>query len=252
MSTKTKKKRAKNRTPLSSSSSSVLSGVDEQGKVEKSVEEAPEDVASLEDNSNSLTKQPEDPTYAASGEVTVPSSATVPSSVPEEFKGRPGGKKSKKRKAKKVSDMKPLSAQACNSSVSKEEKSFTFEEQLGWCIDQLELGLLRHNVTRAQRESNEKNIRTLRSSKVPIPKKRQLMRSLFGDYRSKMLTTPFSGGSGTSAKQPHMNLVERETAQDCGKFYKHSHSKARLLLKGTEESCTEQQQLFRFNFEVDS
>ena len=77
-------------------------------------------------------------------------------------------KKSRKRKAKKTSDMKSGLSQVSNLS----ECSFTFEEQVEWCIGQLELGLLRPDASKAQKDSNEKNIKTLRSLKVPVPRKR--------------------------------------------------------------------------------
>ena len=161
-----------------------------------------------------------------------------------------GGKKSKKRKKKASASMNP--DVPSSESSTNEDKSFTFEEQVEWCIGQLELGLHRHDATKAQKDLNEKNIRTLRSLKVPIPRKRQLMRSLFGDYRSKMMTTPLPETS-IRAKGPHVSIVEREVAEDCGKFFKHKHSHT-MLLNATEgvNGNSEKQERFRFNFVINS
>ena len=164
--------------------------------------------------------------------------------------GHSSGKKSKKNHKKKASAVKRHSE--VPSQPDKEDKSFTFEEQVEWCIGQLELGLHRRDATKAQKDSNEKNIRTLRSLKVPMPRKRQLMRSLFGDYRSKMMATPLSEAS-TRAKEPCMKVVERDIAEGCGKFFKYKHSHA-TLLNGTEglNDCSERQKPFCFDFVIDS
>ena len=165
------------------------------------------------------------------------------------------GKKPKKKHKKKASAVNPHSdvpGASEPSPVPNEDKSFTFEEQVEWCIGQLELGLHRHDATKAQKESNEKNIRTLRSLKVPMPRKRQLMRSLFGDYRSKMMATPLPE-TGTRAKEPCVSVVERKVAEDCGRFFKHKRSST-ALMNSTEgyNGHIEEQEQFRFNFEINS
>ena len=161
------------------------------------------------------------------------------------------GKKSKKKHKKKASaSMNPHSTDVPVSESTEEEKSFTFEEQVEWCIGQLELGLHRRDATKAQKDSNERNIRTLRSLKVPMPRKRQLMRSLFGDYHSKMMTAPLPEGNNTRAKRPCLNVVEREIAEDCGKFFKHKHSSTGLMRDVERHSdCSEP---FRFDFVINN
>ena len=162
-----------------------------------------------------------------------------------------GGKKSKKkRKMKAPASMNPHSTDVPVSESTEEEKSFTCEEQVEWCIGQLELGLHRRDATKAQKDSNERNIRTLRSLKVPMPRKRQLMRSLFGDYRSKMMTTPLPEGNSARAKGPCLNAVEREVAEGCGKFFKHKHSCTGLMsdVEGHSD-CSEP---FRFDFVINN
>lgn len=177
----------------------------------------------------------------------------VPVAVPEQVtNGHSSGKKSKKKHKKKASAVKPRSADVSAPESTNEDRTFTFEEQVEWCIGQLELGLHRRDATKAQKDSNEKNIRTLRSLKVPLPRKRQLMRNLFGDYRSKMVTTPLPE-AGAQAKEPGVTAVEREVAEDCGRFFKHKHSHTALTNAAEGlNSCYEEQEPFRFDFVINS
>ncbi|XP_048408282.1 UPF0488 protein C8orf33 homolog [Stegostoma tigrinum] len=77
-----------------------------------------------------------------------------------------------------------------NSTTSGAEPCLTSEEQLrrevDWCIEQLELGLRTQKAKPKQAEQAIRALRTLRSEKAPLVKKRQMMRSIFGDYRKKM------------------------------------------------------------------
>ncbi|XP_020391353.1 UPF0488 protein C8orf33 homolog [Rhincodon typus] len=77
-----------------------------------------------------------------------------------------------------------------NSTTSGEEQCLSSEEQLrrevDWCIEQLELGLRTQKAKPKQAEQAVRALRTLRSEKAPLVKKRQVMRSIFGDYRKKM------------------------------------------------------------------
>eukprot|EP00123_Amoebidium_parasiticum_P019564 comp26858_c0_seq1/m.47122 comp26858_c0_seq1/g.47122 ORF comp26858_c0_seq1/g.47122 comp26858_c0_seq1/m.47122 type:complete len:214 (-) comp26858_c0_seq1:77-718(-) len=61
-----------------------------------------------------------------------------------------------------------------------------YEAELSWCCMQLELGLQLQKPNRAQKEAAEKALRALKSSKATVVKKRQLMHTMFGDYRAKM------------------------------------------------------------------
>lgn len=58
--------------------------------------------------------------------------------------------------------------------------------ELDWCVEQLEMGLQRQKSTAKQVEESLRAIKTLRSEKAPLVKKRQVMRAMFGDYRRKM------------------------------------------------------------------
>ncbi|XP_055390353.1 UPF0488 protein CG14286 [Condylostylus longicornis] len=66
------------------------------------------------------------------------------------------------------------------------EADCQFELELCWCIQQLENSLSSGKLNDKQIQATEKTIKTLKSSTQPVIKKRQLMRSTFGDYRAKM------------------------------------------------------------------
>jgi len=145
----------------------------------------------------------------------------------------------------------------------------TFEQELDWCIGQLRLGLMRPNAKTHQKEENERYIKTLSSSKTPLPKKRQIMRNLFGDYRAKMKTHPIL----ESPKEPEINCVEKDSLELTGKFYKFSAALAHKAIKSelkSDDACRDSKNLdrttchtasdgfgsdgrgFCFNFEIDS
>ncbi|XP_049292046.1 UPF0488 protein CG14286 isoform X1 [Anopheles funestus] len=75
---------------------------------------------------------------------------------------------------------------APNASQSEEDRQFELE--LYWCIQQLESSLslpyMRENNKKM--EETTKLIKTLKSGSQPIIRKRQIMRTTYGDYRSKM------------------------------------------------------------------
>ncbi|XP_041063378.1 UPF0488 protein C8orf33 homolog [Carcharodon carcharias] len=77
-----------------------------------------------------------------------------------------------------------------NSAAHGEGQCLSSDEQLrrevDWCIEQLELGLRTQKVKQKQADGALHALRTLRSEKAPLVKKRQVMRSIFGDYRKKM------------------------------------------------------------------
>ncbi|KAM9336842.1 UPF0488 protein C8orf33 homolog [Symphorus nematophorus] len=106
---------------------------------------------------------------------------------------RSKAKKKKKSGKKKPSDSaesqqpKPSSAEG---SQGGEDAELSAEEQLNrqldWCIEQLELGMRSQKATPKQKEEASRALKTLRSSKAPLVKKRQVMRTMTGDYRKKM------------------------------------------------------------------
>lgn len=117
-----------------------------------------------------------------------PSALKEVSSPPEPSKT----KKKKKSGKKKASDsteaqQEPSSAEASqrgeDAELSAEEQ---LKRQLDWCIEQLELGMRSSKGTTKQKEEASRALKTLRSSKAPLAKKRQVMRTMGGDYRKKM------------------------------------------------------------------
>ena len=117
-------------------------------------------------------------------------------------------------------------------------KRSSFEEELAWCIRQLELGLLRDKVTSAQRNESEQLIRKLSSEKTPLPRKRQLMRTVFGDYRTAMKKSPLQ--SLPAVAEVAIESVKGKRLDEMGRFYRHR----------TETIGTKSENEFKFNFVV--
>lgn len=105
--------------------------------------------------------------------------------------------KAKKKKKKKTGNKTPSdgaepqqSQGSAEGSQGGEDAELSAEEQLNrqldWCIEQLELGMRSPKGTPKQKEEASRALKTLRSSKAPLAKKRQVMRAMTGDYRKKM------------------------------------------------------------------
>uniref|UniRef100_A0A667I6Q6 Uncharacterized protein n=1 Tax=Lynx canadensis TaxID=61383 RepID=A0A667I6Q6_LYNCA len=133
---------------------------------------------------------------------------------PERGEGDAASKKQKKKKTRngasvasgggRVSE-KPCSEEA---PLSAEAQAEQLARELAWCVEQLELGLKMQRPSQKQKEQALGAIRTLRSERTPLPRKRQLMRSLFGDYRLRWKPSgerPF-GFSGLQPAQPRCGL----------------------------------------------
>ena len=158
-------------------------------------------------------------------------------------------------------DAKEVSAQMYNTSAEHQNSAVTdhstFEQELNWCIGQLELGLVRPNATKRQKEDNERHIKILSSSKTHLPRKRQIMKNLFGDYRTKMKTQPLPDRF-QSMKKPEISSVEKETMETTGVFYKLStaHKSPRSELTSANpkslRTTTGFGNEFRFNFQINS
>lgn len=101
-------------------------------------------------------------------------------------------KKIKKKKKKgEGKDSQQQEMKGTTEGTSKQESTeLTPDEQLNreldWCIEQLELGLKTQKTSSKQREEASRALKTLRSTKAPLVKKRQVMRAVSGDYRKKM------------------------------------------------------------------
>lgn len=65
------------------------------------------------------------------------------------------------------------------------ESTRQFEIELCWCVQQFQLTIDSGKLNPKQIQDTEKNIKKLKGS-APLIQKRQLMRTSFGDYRTKM------------------------------------------------------------------
>nr|KAF6276848.1 hypothetical protein mPipKuh1_001891 [Pipistrellus kuhlii] len=121
-----------------------------------------------------------------------------PARIDDTSRGRPVGgdgdaasKKQNKKKSRKGASVSNGPGKACEKpspepSPSPEAQAEQLARELAWCVEQLELGLRMQSPSPKQKEQAVVAIRTLRSGRTPLPRKRQLMRSLFGDYRAQM------------------------------------------------------------------
>ncbi|GAA6227964.1 UPF0488 protein C8orf33 homolog [Lates japonicus] len=112
-------------------------------------------------------------------------------SSPPELSAQDKAKKKKKKSGKKkASDTTEAPQKPAEGSQEGEDTELSAEEQLNrqldWCIEQLELGMRSQKGTPKQKEEASRALKTLRSSKAPLVKKRQVMRAMTGDYRKKM------------------------------------------------------------------
>ncbi|KAJ1098117.1 hypothetical protein NDU88_003233 [Pleurodeles waltl] len=96
----------------------------------------------------------------------------------------------KRKKKKRVPSEKELEGTEAKKESQSGENNEHGDEQLrrevDWCIEQLELGLKRQRSTQNQADEVLRAVKILRSEKAALVKKRQIMRSMLGDYRKKM------------------------------------------------------------------
>jgi hypothetical protein len=105
--------------------------------------------------------------------------------VEEEKKLTKNQKQKQRRKARKAR--------------AKGEEESNPEEELKWCINQIQLGIDCNKLDSEQCNGTNKKIvkesnsalAILKSDKEPIVKKRQLMHTIFGDYRKLMKNPKF-------------------------------------------------------------
>ncbi|KAM3916145.1 UPF0488 protein C8orf33 homolog isoform 1-T2 [Leptodactylus fuscus] len=141
-------------------------------------------------------------------------------------------KKKKKSKAKNVvtpmqSKVEERSGNVDPAPSQKEEPKSGADDlrrELDWCVEQLEIGLQRQKSTPKQVEEALRAIKTLRSEKVPLVKKRQVMRVMFGDYRQKMEEERIKQLRlmQTAAKSAKMTKVTRTARQNSSKVFRNS------------------------------
>ena len=136
-------------------------------------------------------------------------------------------KRKKKKKPSDSSSSDRLSSAASTASTvvagaTDSSPQSTFQEELQWCISQLEIGLSRTDATKSQKQENEKYIRTLRSEKTPLPRKRQIMKSLFGNYRTRMQREPVPQQFKTLDSVPGVSSGKNSAECGGGRFFRRS------------------------------
>ncbi|XP_066432559.1 UPF0488 protein C8orf33 homolog isoform X2 [Eleutherodactylus coqui] len=120
----------------------------------------------------------------------------------------------------------------------------TFEDELEWCIHQLETGLLRRNPTPRQVADTQRVLGVLRSQKTPFVKKRQVMNQVFGNYRLKMAEEKHV--QEQAANNPPEPRIQEVTTQDTQSVAYRKSSKD--VQSGTGHSVTHSSNDFTFNF----
>ncbi|XP_054126934.1 UPF0488 protein C8orf33 homolog isoform X2 [Melozone crissalis] len=147
--------------------------------------------APKEDRSHVTSKMPQTETAPADEAMTEKSTGGGAAKKKKKKKQKAPVSKNKteETEASRKAKVEPSSCKITDTS-HQDEKTSQSDEQLwkevDWCVNQLELGLKTQKPTPKQAEEALRAIRTLRSDKAPLVKKRQLMRAMFGDYRKKM------------------------------------------------------------------
>ncbi|XP_048350136.1 uncharacterized protein LOC125431414 [Sphaerodactylus townsendi] len=157
---------------------------------------------------------------------------------PKETSAAAAGRSSKRKKRKKqpskiepnqnVNEDNRLRVKAtCDQTEMCQQPDEQLKREVDWCVEQLELGLKTQKPTPKQVDEMLRAIKTLRSEKAILAKKRQIMRFMFGDYRKKM------------AEDWQKQLKLMQTA-----------SKAARITEVTEDARRKSSQVFRKSVEV--
>lgn len=107
-----------------------------------------------------------------------------------------------------------------------------FELELQWCIQQLEGALATKKMAHKHAQDAAHSLAILKSKNAPIIKKRQVMRSSFGDYRTKMAEEE----KKLSKAQERIGIAVP--------------NKKSCFMKQSAVVCEPSQNNFRFNFKV--
>ncbi|XP_019363190.1 PREDICTED: UPF0488 protein C8orf33 homolog isoform X2 [Gavialis gangeticus] len=132
-----------------------------------------------------------------------------------------------------------------DSSAPPQDQTPQSDEQLrrevDWCVEQLELGLKMQKSTPKQVDEALRAIRTLRSDKAVLAKKRQVMRAMFRDYRKKMEEERQKQLKlmHTAAKSAKVTEVSESTRRKSSQvFRKHTGSSRKSLHPAESHSDT--------------
>ncbi|XP_015676786.1 UPF0488 protein C8orf33 homolog [Protobothrops mucrosquamatus] len=113
------------------------------------------------------------------------------------------------------------------------------KREVDWCVEQLELCLKTQKSTPKQTEEALRAIKTLRSKKAVLAKKRQVMRLMLGDYRAKMAEERQKQLKllQAASKAAHIAEVNEETQKKRSQVFRKSAEGARTFQNLQEPSC---------------
>ena len=174
---------------------------------------------------------------------TAQDNSTDPSETLAQTVTKPKKKKKKKKQCGTTIQQQSVipTSQGAASVVKNTTDSSTqsnFTQELQWCIAQLKLGLSQADASKPQKQDNEKFIRTLKSEKTPLPRKRQLMKNLFGDYRSRMQRGPVPQYLRTADSEPSISGVGRNQGEGGGwRFYRRSAQNEYSITRDKRVEC---------------
>ncbi|KAM5280680.1 UPF0488 protein C8orf33 homolog [Ctenodactylus gundi] len=126
---------------------------------------------------------------------------------------------------------------------SAEDQAEQLARELAWCVEQLERGLRMQRASSRQKEQAVGAIQTLRNERAPLARKRQLMYSLFGDYRAQMESErrealrTLKAAALSAQVQPVGESARKKSQRVC-----------RPRPGGRAKACTDTLDEFRFNF----
>ena len=114
----------------------------------------------------------------------------------------------------------------------------------------------RSDETKVQKQENKKHIRCLQSEKTALPRKRQLMKNLFGDYRSKMAREPLlpaaSASISSSKSVESKGRFVRKAASIARKYFWRAETDGAHQCVSKRRSELNETHVFQFNFNVES
>ncbi|KFZ60680.1 UPF0488 protein C8orf33, partial [Podiceps cristatus] len=146
--------------------------------------------APKEDGSHVALKIPQPETAPGDETVTEKAAADGAAQKKKNKKKQKTSVSKKETEETKINRKAKAETNGCQKETSHQDETSQSDDQLwkevDWCVEQLELGLKTQKSTPKQAEEALRAIKTLRSDKAPLVKKRQLMRTMFGDYRKKM------------------------------------------------------------------
>ncbi|XP_016279704.1 UPF0488 protein C8orf33 homolog isoform X2 [Monodelphis domestica] len=124
-----------------------------------------------------------------------------------------------------------------------EDEQMRLQRELDWCVEQLELGLRTQKSTPKQAEQAARAVKTLRSNRAELPKKRQVMRSLFGDYRARMEEDRKAAlkAMEVAARSARVLPVEEAVRRKSSRICRHRGGGGMISISSPKEE-------FRFNF----